>query len=185
MNKALVVLVLLCSLVGVVFVIDFFIGVNAHNYANKTEEQIIAQYEQNRNSLSNTTNKVRELFSVRDEHYEGLKNIIEANMEGRYGENGSQAIFQFLTEQNLSPNHELDIMVSQALQAGRNEFSQSQKMLIDLRRGYRTEINSYFFGQYIKRKGFPKIDLDKYDIIVESSVKDKFEEKIDTQIKLR
>ncbi len=98
----------------------FFVGVSAHNYAVGVEANIKAQYDNNRNSLSSTTLKIKEMFSVRDEHYKGLKDIIESTMVGRYGKDGSKAVFQFLKENNLKPDTKLDLNVQNVISSGRD-----------------------------------------------------------------
>ena len=163
----------------------FMIGVSAHNYAVGVEANIKAQYDNNRNSLSNTTLKIKEMFSVRDEHYKGLKDIIESTMTGRYGANGSKAVFQFLKENNLKPDTKLDLNVQNVISSGRDEFRASQDALISIKASYERELNSYFYGGYIHRAGFPKIDLNKYDIIINKGTQDKFETKTDDVISLR
>jgi hypothetical protein len=163
----------------------FMIGVSAYNYANSMEANIVAQYDKNRNSLSSTTNKIKEMFSVRDEHYNGLKEIIASTMSGRYGNGGSKAVFQFLKENNLKPDSSLDKAVQNAIDSGRSEFKASQDNLITLKASYNKELGSYFYGGYIQRAGYPKIDLNKYDIIINGDTQRSFDTKVDETIKLR
>lgn len=163
----------------------FFMGVSAHNYAVGMEVQIKTQYDSNRNTLSNTALKIKEMFSVRDEHYKGLEKIIKNTMTGRYGKDGSKAVFQYLKENNLKPDTKLDLNVQNVISSGRSEFKASQDALLTLKGSYEKELSSYFYGGYIRNAGFPKIDLNRYDIIVSQETQNKFDSKTDNVISLR
>lgn len=165
----------------------WFIGmyISNANYANTAENGIKAQYENNRNILSNYTTRIMEMAQVNDMYRDDLMKVVEATFSGRYGADGSKAVFQFIQENNMTLDSSMYRALQSSMESGRLEFQAGQTALIDKRRAYETAMGFLVQGFFIKMAGYPKIDLTKYDIIVEQSTSDRFETKIDAPMKLR
>lgn len=141
------------------------------------EEKVKAQYDENRNNYDNMWKKFREMAQVPEQYVADMKKIWDGTMQGRYGENGSQAMFQFIKEHNPQLDPSLYTKLQSAIEAGRNSFEAEQKQLIDIKREYVTLLrgNRALFVNWAL--GFPKIDLDKYDIVTSGKTEEDFKNK--------
>lgn len=150
--------------------------ISAYNYANGKEKEIIAQYDQNQNTLSNLTNTISGLVEVSDLAKEQIKEVTKAALEGRYGANGNRAVVIAVQEAypgTLDPTTYNKIMT--AVESNRLAFAEEQKKLIAIKQGYDTERGSFIRGKFIALAGYPKIDLSKYNIVISDVAATTFE----------
>ena len=177
---ALVALLVVGALVAFVagsYIVNF-------NYGNRMERQIEATHTDNRNVLAQYSTRIMEMAQVPDMYKEDVMEIYEGALTGRYGENGSQAMFQFLQEQNPQIDASLYTNIQQSMEAGRNKFENSQTRLIDLKRGYETRLGSFYSGFWLSVAGYPRIDLDDFNIVLNDHSNAAFESGIDNGIEL-
>src|SRR3990167_3376197 len=106
------------------------------NGAAQHENGIKAQYTQNQNSYDNGYKKVLEVSQVTEAYAGDLETVYRAAIEGRYGDNGSQAVMQWITEQNPSLDPSLYRQIQQTIEGFRNQFQQEQKQLISRKQAY-------------------------------------------------
>ena len=156
-----------------------------YNYGNRAENQLEATWTDNQNVLSAYTLKIHDMVQVTDMMRDDLNEVIGGALAGRYGENGSQAIFQMLTEDNPTVDPGLYNRLQQVMEAGRNEFRVSQTRLIDQRRSYETNLGYLVKGFWLERAGYPKIDLAQFDPITSVQAQETFDSGIDTGLTLR
>ena len=71
------------------------------------------------------------------------------------------------------------------IEGGRNSFESNQKMLLDKKRLYEVQIQTFPSGAVARFLGFPKIELAKYDIVTSDSTQDAFKAKKAKEIQLR
>lgn len=166
-------------------VIGLISYVSNYNYGNRVEKQLAASWKNNENILSQYYLKVNEIAQVPTAYKDDLKEVYTAAIQGRYGENGSQAVFQWLQEQNPSIDSSMYIKLQQVMEAGRNEFQVAQTKLIDIKRGYETNLGYLWKGTWLSIAGYPTVDLDKYTIISTGAAQESFETGIDNGITLR
>jgi len=164
-----------------------FVGlyISNSNRGASMEESIVASYEVNRNVLSNTTARVMEMAQVNEMYRDDLSGIIEDTFTGRYGADGSQAVFQWINEQNIPLDPGLYRNLQASIEAGRNEFRNSQDRLIDHRRHYQRQLRFVVSGFFLRLAGYPMIDLDEYDIIILDEVNQRFESGTDQLLDIR
>jgi hypothetical protein len=179
-------------LVGILVAFIAFAGiigmmyVSNHNKAVSHEEGIIAQYDSNRNALSALTLSVMESAQVPEMARDDLNLVISNALEGRYGENGSNAMFQAMSEAYPGElSSELYTNIQNQIESGRRNFANNQDMLLGKVQGYRTDLRSFVSGAFMGAAGFPEIDLDKYTIVVSQQAQDAFENGVDGGMKLR
>jgi uncharacterized protein (UPF0333 family) len=135
------------------------------NYGNRTEVALDARVQDNKNIYAQGTQKVLEVAQVPAMARDDIAKVAEAAIKGRYGANGSTAVFQAIKEQNPSVDPSLYRKIQQLVEAFRNEFQNGQKTQIEQVRSYRTNIGNVWSGFWLARAGYPKADLKKYDVI--------------------
>lgn len=155
--------------VGFVFVLltlfVFTSYVSAYNFGNRMEKQIKAEYTNMENVLGSYSTKVVEVASVSSEYSKQVKETVQLALQGRYGPNGARAVFQMITENNPSIDPTVFLKVQTIIEAGRNEFQNSQTRFIDVKRTYETGLGYFWRGTLLAWAGYPKINLDDYQII--------------------
>lgn len=156
------------------------------NYGNRTEVAIKAKYADNENVYANGTQKVMEIAQVPAMYVADLKVIVTAAIQGRYGENGSQATFQWLKEQNPGLDPSMYIKIQQVIESFRNEFKNAQTVLLDQCRSYETTRGNVWSGLWLRITGYPKMDINKMcTIVTTDTARQTFETKRDAGIQLR
>jgi len=183
MNKTLVGVGVVTGVLGVIFLFSI-IGVN--NNCITQEATIKAQYGQNQNNYDNMWKRIKEVAQVPSMYTEDLKKVYDSAISGRYGANGSKAMFNWIKEHNPNFDGTLYKQVQQVIESGRLSFADDQKILLDKKRGYETYLNQFPTNVIGKNLlGFPKIELAKYDIVTSEETTTAFETKKVDEIKLR
>jgi hypothetical protein len=150
------------------------------------EAGIKAQYKQNQNNYDNMWKKFLEASQVNKAYADDLKELYKDAMTGRYGANGSQATFQFIKEHNPTLDPQTYVKLQALIEAGRNGFEAEQKQLLDRKMQYEQFLGSTSALVFNNFFNFPRIDLDKYDIVTSSKTEKVFEDKKDDEpVKLR
>lgn len=162
---------------------------SAYDYGSNMDNQAKAQYEQMENVQANYALKVQEAVQVPGMKTDDLSRVMREAFEGRYGEDGSKAAFQWIQENY--PGQVSDALYSKVqviIEAGRNQFQNEQKLLIDIKRQYQTVLDNdplFTMGWWLKTVGFPKKDLAEYKIISSAHAKKSFDTGIDEGLQLR
>ena len=159
--------------------------VSAYNTGNRLEKVIVAQHDNNRNILSKYHTKIAEAVQVPEMYKNDFKEVVVGAMEGRYGDGGSKATFQWIKEHKIDFDSSLYTKIQQMIEAGRNEFGNEQTKLIDKKRVYETKLGTLWGGTWMKVAGLPKINLDDYKIVVVGSAQKIFDTGEDQVLKLR
>ena len=160
---------------------------SAYNMAVNYETRIDAQWNNNRNTLSQYTLKIQEAVQVPDMYRNDFIKTINASMVGRYGQQGSQATMQWLKEHSIKLPNELYLQLQQMIEAGRNDFKNEQKKLLDLTRGYKKATRTLWTGFMMRIAGFPADEFiwSKYEVLVDDNTSKQFKEKQTVPLKLR
>lgn len=177
-----IILVALIVSIGLIGTVSYF---SAYNKANSMEQQIKATFENNKNVLSGYTNSIAEAAQIPAMQRDDLSKIYTDVMTGRYGENGSKALFQFINEQNPNVNSEVYAKLQTMIEAGRAKFTTNQEKLIDQKRSYETNLGSAWTGMFMHMAGYPKINLDDYITVVNNTTIQTYQTGIDDAMKLR
>ena len=188
-EKGLVGYVVLGILAAVALTVVASYVTNA-NYGVRAETAIKATWENNENILSQYSLKVMEVAQVPAMYTKQVKEVYTDVLAGRYGENGSQAMFQWLKEQNPQIDASLYSRIQQVMEAGRNEFRVAQTQLVDQKRSYLTNLGYVWKGFWLNLAGYPKIhvgfegDADDYKVITSEYSNEAFKTGVDKGIQL-
>lgn len=174
-----VVLVLLALIIPSVFGY-----ISAYNLGNRTENQLSAILENNENIYANGTQKVIEIAQVPQMYAEQVSKVTREAIQGRYGQEGSKAVFQMLQEQNPQLDSAMFSKIQVVIEEFRNKFERAQTDMIDVKRSYNTQLGSLWTGFWLKIAGYPKLDLKKFDIVTTNKARETFETKRDSGIQL-
>jgi hypothetical protein len=159
--------------------------ISAYNTANRMERSIVATDENNRNILAQYGNRVAEAAQVPAMQRDDLTAVVTAALEGRYGKDGSRAVFQFIQEQNPQIDSTVYVQLQRMIEAGRIEFAAAQTKLVDQKRIYETSLGSFWQGTWMSVAGYPRIDLDEYQIVSTARADEAFETGIEQPMQLR
>ena len=159
----------------------------AYNAAVDYETRIEAQWNNNRNTLSQYNLKIQETVQIPEMYRDDFIKTINASMTGRYGEQGSQATMQWFKEHSITLPIQLYQQIQQMIEAGRNEFKNEQKKLIDLTRGYKKLTRTLWTGFLARQAGFPsdEFNWEKYKVLVDGKTQDSYSKKKLETLKLR
>ena len=179
------------GVISIAAILVVFIGtiavsyISAHNYGAKAENTIVSEYENMENILGQYSLKISEAAQVPTMQKNDLRDVFSGAIQARYGKSGSQASMQWIKEQNPSLDQGTYKKLQQMIEAGRNKFENAQTKFIDTKRVYKTSLDYFWKGMWMKVAGFPKIDLSKYAIVSSTHAKETFKTGIDTGLKLR
>ncbi len=172
---------LIVAVVGVAGIAYF----SAASNGNKMEKNLEAVYDNSRSILAQYGLKIAEAAQVPTMARDDLLKIVEAQMQGRYGNDGNKSVFAFIQEQNPSLDGAIYQKLMQMIEAGRNEFQNSQTRMVEVRRAYETALGGPWSGFWLRIAGFPKIDLEKYKIVSTDRADTAFQTGKDTPMQLR
>lgn len=186
MNKGMVIVIAIFAVVVVFGLTIVGSLISFNNTAVQMEAGVKAQYEQNRNNYDNYWKKLKEVAQVPTMYIDDMKKLWDGVMAGRYGKDGSRAMFQWIQERNPKVDSSLYRKIQDIVEAGRNSFEADQKMLIDKKREYfdtylKTFPNSMLAGLL----GFPKINPADYAIVTSEETEEVFKTKKSKPLKLR
>ncbi len=159
--------------------------ISASNYGVRTENALRAKVENNENIYAQGTQKVLEIAQVPAMFRDDLAKIVTAAIQGRYGNNGSQATFQWIQEQNPTIDPGMYVKIQQTVEAFRNEFQNNQTQMLQMRATYENALGYFWQGMWLRIAGYPKIDLSKYVIVTTDTARQTFETHRDQGIQLR
>lgn len=165
---------------GVFFIAGIVTYANTVAFGAEQEQLIQTTHRNNVQILGQYTATISEAAQIPAMQRDNLKEVLKAAFEGRYGPDGSQAVFQFIRE---SYPGTIDNTLYQNLQtmiaSGRTDFRDNQTKLLDQKRIYQTNLNYFFKGTLLKIAGYPKINLADYDVVTSDAASVAFSTGID------
>lgn len=169
--------------IGAVGIAMYVMGVRSQ--ANRMEKNVIYQYEQNKNNYDKMWKTFKETAGVTSMYTEDLEKVYKSAIQGRYGAEGSKAVFQMLTEQNPSFDQAMYKRLQEIIEAGRADFEENQRVFLDKKKQYATFLDEIPEGLIATFFGFPKINLSDYNIVTSDRTEGAFNAGKDDEIKLR
>lgn len=185
-STAIIILVSVLIFIGAIVAVCAMSYVSAYNYGNRMDNQLTAIKENNKNIYAQGTQKILEMVQVPSMYTADLKTLIEADIQGRYGKEGSKATFQFLKEHDVKLDSSLYLKIQQTIESFRNEFQNNQTKMIDVKRSYLTGQGSLWAGFWMRLAGFPKINMAEFNAITTDNAESVYKAgKESTPLKLR
>lgn len=181
-------LIAVLAMFGFLFVVGGFVVmsyISAANYGNRMENALLTKVDNNQNIYANGTQKIIEIAQVPAMYVEDVTKVTQAAIGGRYGADGSKAVFQMLREQNPQLDASMYKKIQQVIEEFRNEFQNNQTAMLDMRNTYKTALGTVWQGMWLKFAGYPKTDLSKFDIVTTDKAAETFRTKRDTGVQLR
>lgn len=160
--------------------------ISAYNSGVRYEAQIEKFHKSSQNTLSSYTLKVKEMAQVPDMYVTDLTKVIESTFQGRYGQDGSKAVMQWIQEQNLQFDSKLYLNLQAAMEAGRDEFKLSQDRKLEICTQYEQELGYFWKGMWMSIAGYPKKDLDVIcKVVLDAQTNETFQKGEASVIKIR
>lgn len=164
-SAALIALIAIVVFLLAAAAIAFASYVSAYDFGNRMDNQLIALQKENKNVYAQGTQKILEIAQVPSMYTDDFKKIVEADIQGRYGKEGSKAMSQWITEHDVKIDTKMYEKIQQTIEAFRNEFQVKQTRMIDVARAYKVGIGSLWQGFWLRMAGFPKINLEDFNPI--------------------
>lgn len=160
--------------------------ISANNYGAKTEASIEAQWKNNKNILAQYEQKVLEVVQVPSMYKDDMKEVITSAMTGRYGDDGSKAVFQWIQEKMPNFDYNIYSEIQRIIASGRKDFELGQTKLLDMQSQYEAQLGYFWRGLWLNIAGFPKKDLSEFTIVTTERTENVFETGIEkAPLKLR
>lgn len=117
-------------------------AVGWYNDAVSLEESTKAQFRDNKNEYDAFWKKVKEVAQVPEQYKEDFKDILVSETAAKFGDQGSQAMFQWFKDRNINFDASLYTKVQNVIESGRDDFKRSQTLLLDKQRKYSVHVKS-------------------------------------------
>lgn len=143
--------------------------ISANNEGAQREATIKQLNSDSENKLSTYTLKIQEKVQIPKMYTKELKEVIRETFQGRYGENGSVAVMQWIQEQNIPFDSSMFKDLQVTIDAGREEFRISQSLKLQACRDYEVSRNLFWKGFWLKTAGYPKANSDVLCRVVSDS----------------
>jgi len=182
---AVVILVSVLAVIALIIAMGIMYVISSNNTANGFEQQLKAQKSANENALAQYGQKIQEAVQVPGMMRDDLVKVAKEAMQGRYGENGSQAVFQMLREHNPTLDPGVYTKLQQLIESGRDEFKLRQDRLLDIKRSYETALGNWPQGVVMRMLGYPRLNLAEFDIVSTGRAQEAFRTGVEAPIQLR
>lgn len=175
----------LIAVLGVAAAGGFASYVSAKNFGNRSEVQLDAKLADNENVLASGYQQLRGVSQVTSMYSDDTARVFKEAIQGRYGEDGSKAVFQMIKEQNPTIDASLYAKVQQVVVATQKEFQTSQTQMLQQKATYQEALGSFWQGMWLSAAGYPKVDLAKYKMVSTGSASEAFKTGKQNDLNLR
>lgn len=134
------------------------------------EAGVKASHDRTRSTLAKGATTLMEVAQVPTMYKDDMVEVMGAEMGagGRYGNNGKQALMNWVQERQLNFDSSLYKKIQQVSEAVRADFDADQKMKIDRIQIYEAWYKQLGPSIVLKFWGFPSEDFKKHSVIVTS-----------------
>ncbi|WNV47474.1 hypothetical protein ENKO_371 [Klebsiella phage fENko-Kae01] len=136
-----------------------------HDQAVSFESNIKRYYDASENDLSTYTLTIKEKTQISDMYVSDLRSVIGEYFNGKQGVTEKQ-VMSFIQQHipNLDSKIYQELMAT--IEAGRKQFSNTQKMKIDQCASYDKFLKGFWNSKIVDRTQFPSANISKYCVVV-------------------
>lgn len=153
------------AVMGVMALIGGISYVKYYNLGNELETNIKTLHTNLKNISGTCENKILDMAQVPAMYRDDLGAIIKSEMEGRYSGNRGEVV-SMIKERALNYDSSLYTNIQNEITACANSFKSAQTHFIDNKGVYVKELGNFWSGKFLSMAGYPKINLDEYNIVV-------------------
>ena len=146
-------LLLILSIFGILLFIGGCAGVSTYNGLTGQEKGVTATWRDSQVQYDTFWKKVKEVAQVPETYKDAFKDVIVASTEGRYAD--KDPAFLMITEANPTLDPTMYIEVQRVIEAGRSDFAQTQRTLVDRQRAFDTSLTTFPNNMLAGMFGFP------------------------------
>lgn len=159
MNKTLIFAAIAIVVLGIVGTVSA-IGVGLSWYTTENNQRLLVNAQQKKNEVvfDNTWKTIAQIAQVSDDYKNSFKEIYVGIMDGRYGK-GDGTLMKWVQESN--PNFDISLFtkLTNVIEGSNAEFTENQKVLIDLAREHERIITTPPASIFYSILGKEKIDI--------------------------
>lgn len=165
--------------------------ISKRNAFVRIENNIVTAYDESKNVHSNYVLRIQEMAQVPKMATKQLSEIVKASNEGRYGADGSKAVFQFLKEQNPNIDQSLFTNIQKEMVGGRLDFQSKITRVIDNKKVAYNMLDDTVGGFILKDiLGMPRKNIgydggkDDYPVIMSETSVETFKTGVDKGVNI-
>ena len=162
------------ALVVLAVLMIFIMNISYQNTYERIDQDILAQYKKIESNYEKMSRVILQQAGILNKYSNDFKEIYKGMMQGRYGKDGSKAMFQFIKEHNPKLDSSIYKQLQRTIEAGRKEFAAGQTGLLDRKRAYKDHLRSVTGLVWAGLMGYPTIDLSKFDIVTSERTQNTF-----------
>ena len=152
----------------------FIMNMSYQNTYERIDQDIEAQYNKIESNYEKMSRIILQQAGIVNKYSEDFKNIYKGMMQGRYGKDGSKAMFQWIKEQNPSIDASLYAKLMTTVEAQRTGFDRLQgkvsAMVAESNKMLKTAPSKWFVNGVIKEAKIVSSTATK--VIVDSGIDD-------------
>ena len=141
------------SILAALFLAALFAVLATYNSLNSQEKGIQATWRDSAVQYDAFWKKVKEVAQVPESYKDAFKEVILTTTEARYRD--KDPAFLMITEANPQLDPSMYVQVQRVIEAGRNNFAQTQRTLVDRQRAFDTALSSFPNNVIAGMFGFP------------------------------
>lgn len=134
----------------ILVIVSLFSGIGWYDEAVAKEEGVKAQYKDNQNEYDSFWKKVQETAQVPGKYKDDFKEVLVAETEAKFGDQGSQATMQWFQDRQINFSDQMYVKVQNLIESGRNDFKRGQTLLLDKQRIFSVYTKT-FWGRMLGR----------------------------------
>lgn len=172
----------LLGVVGVAVLLGIW-AVGMRNSYVSLENGISAANSQRQTTLSNISQKVKEVIGIRKLSVDDIKETVNAQIHER--SDGKNPMVSFLREQNVAPSPEMYAKIINIIDVGRESFLRSEQMLIDRKRVACDTVRKWPQGAILGFFGLPHLhtgcdgEYDDFPVLMNDKATESFKSGVD------